>query len=139
MTTRTETFSASLPLAGADYAAAAGRLLIAAIFLLSGFSKVTGLAGTVDYIAAVGLPAPTLAALGAIAVELLGGIALVAGLRTRLVASVLAVFTLATAVFFHADLADQNQFIHFFKNIAIAGGLLQVIAFGAGRLSLDRG
>jgi putative oxidoreductase len=72
----------------------------------------------------------------AVAVEVLGGFALIAGYRSRLVAAVLAGFTLATALVFHNDLADQNQFIHFFKNIAMVGGLLQVVAFGAGRFSL---
>jgi len=66
-----------------------------------------------------------------------GGITLLLGYRTRIAAGVLFVFTLATAVFFHNHLGDQNQFIHFFKNIAIAGGLLHVIAFGGGRVSLD--
>jgi putative oxidoreductase len=68
---------------------------------------------------------------------LVGGLSLLAGYRTRVVAAVLAAFTLATALAFHNDLADQNQFFHFFKNIAITGGLLQVVAFGAGRISLD--
>jgi putative oxidoreductase len=70
-------------------------------------------------------------------VELLGGLLLVFGYRTKLAAGALALFSLATAIFFHSALGDQNQFIHFFKNVAIAGGLLQAIAFGAGRLSLD--
>ena len=61
----------------------------------------------------------------------------VIGFRTRITAGVLFVFALATAAFFHNHFGDQNQFIHFFKNIAIAGGLLHVIAFGGGRVSLD--
>ncbi len=69
--------------------------------------------------------------------ELGGGIALVLGYRTKLVATVLAIFAVVTALAFHNQLADQNQFINFFKNIAMAGGLLQVIALGAGRYSLD--
>jgi putative oxidoreductase len=67
----------------------------------------------------------------------IGGLALMAGFQTRLTATVLAVFTLATAILFHNNMADQNQMIHFLKNIAITGGLLQVIAFGAGAFSLD--
>jgi putative oxidoreductase len=58
-------------------------------------------------------------------------------LSTRIAAAVLFLFALATAVFFHSHFGDQNQFIHFFKNIAIAGGLLHVVAFGGGRISLD--
>ena len=66
-----------------------------------------------------------------------GGLALLVGFQTRLVAAALAIFTLATAVLFHNNMADQNQMIHFMKNLAITGGLLQVVAFGAGAFSLD--
>lgn len=114
-----------------------GRVLIAAIFLLSGFGKLADPAGTIGYIASAGLPAPQLGYAGAVAVEILGGLALVIGYRTRLVASVLALFALATAFGFHFQLGDQNQFIHFFKNLAMTGGLLQIVAFGAGPVSLD--
>jgi putative oxidoreductase len=124
--------------ASANLAAAAGRVLLAAIFLLSGFSKLADPAGTMAYIEAVGLPLPQLALALAIAVELLGGIALILGFKTRLVALGLAVFSVVTAFAFHAAFSDPNQFIHFFKNIAITGGLLQVAAFGAGRFGLDR-
>lgn len=121
----------------APYAATVGRLLLAAIFLISGFGKLTAAAGTIGYIAQAGLPAPTLAYAVALLVELGGGILLLIGYQTRLVAAALAVFTLATAFAFHADFADQNQMIHFLKNLAIAGGLLQVVAFGAGSFSVD--
>lgn len=70
-------------------------------------------------------------------VEIGGGLALVLGYRTRFAAAVLAIFSFVAALFFHSNFADQNQMIHFFKNVAIGGGLLQVSAFGAGRLSLD--
>lgn len=109
---------------------AIGSILISLIFLLSGFSKLTAPAMTIGYIESVGLPFPTLAYGAALAVELIGGVALVLGYQTRLVSAGLAVFSVATAVSFHNDLADLNQFIHFFKNIAMAGGLLHVIAFG---------
>jgi putative oxidoreductase len=121
--------SAALPLAG--------RAGIAAIFVLSGVAKLTAPAATIGYIASAGLPMPALGLAIAVLVELGGGLALVLGYRTRLVAALLAAFSIATAFAFHNDLADQNQFIHFFKNIAIAGGLLQIVAFGGGRLSLD--
>lgn len=120
-----------------DLAAVAGRLLIAAIFLLSGFSKLANPAGTIGYIASSGLPLPEVAYAGAVFVEVILAAALVLGYRTRLVAAAIAGFTLVTAFAFHFNLGDQNQFIHFFKNIAIAGGLLQVIALGGGKLSLD--
>ena len=124
-------------LASADITAFVGRLALSAIFLLSGLSKLADPAGTIAYIQSVGLPAPQLAFLGAVAVEILGGLALILGFRARAVAVALAAFSLVTAIGFHNAIADQNQFIHFFKNIAMAGGLLQVAAFGAGRLSVD--
>lgn len=126
-------------MAGSDLTATGGRLLLAAIFLLSGWSKLGDPAGTAAYIASVGLPLAEVGAYFAIVVELVGGAMLLIGYRTKLAAATLALFTLVAAVFFHSALGDQNQFIHFFKNIAIVGGLLQVIAFGSGRLSLDRG
>jgi putative oxidoreductase len=116
---------------------ALGRVLISLIFLLSGFSKLTAPAMTIGYIESVGLPFPTLAYGAALVVELIGGAALVLGYQTRLVAAVLAVFSVATAVSFHNDLADLNQFVHFFKNVAMTGGLLHVIALGGGKLSID--
>ncbi|KAB7644372.1 DoxX family protein [Polymorphobacter fuscus] len=119
------------------YLPAIGRVGIAAIFILSGISKLTAPEGTIGYIASAGLPLPQVALVLAILLELVGGALLAIGYRTRLVAAVLAVFTVAAAIFFHAALDDQNQFIHFFKNLAIAGGLLQVVAFGAGRFSVD--
>ena len=120
-----------------DTLAIAGRVMIAAIFILSGASKLADPPGTIGYIASAGLPLPQLAFAGAATIELLGGLALVLGYRTRLVALALAIFSILAALSFHSALADQNQFIHFFKNIAMAGGLLQVVAFGGGRFSLD--
>jgi len=120
-----------------DYAAAFGRLMIATVFVLSGLGKIAAPAVTQAYIASTGLPLPIAGYLIAIAVEVGGGLLLAAGYRTTFVASGMAVFTLATAVFFHNNFADQNQMIHFLKNIVIAGGLFQVAAFGAGSLSID--
>ncbi|NRP90725.1 Inner membrane protein YqjF [Ensifer adhaerens] len=120
-----------------NYIAAAGRLLIAIMFISSGFGKIMAPEATQGYIASVGLPLPMLSYLLAIVVEIGGGLLLVVGYQTRIVGLVVAAFTLATAVFFHNNFADQNQMIHFMKNIAIIGGLLQVVAFGAGAFSLD--
>ncbi|HUD28613.1 MAG TPA: DoxX family protein [Novosphingobium sp.] len=124
-TSATSTLERSLP--------AVGRVLIAAIFLLSGASKIADPAASIAYIESVGLPFPTLALIGAILVEIVGGLLLISGYRVRSVAAVLALFSLATAAFFHNALGDQNQFIHFFKNVAMAGGLLQIVAFGKAR------
>jgi putative oxidoreductase len=117
--------------------AAVGRILIAVIFLMSGLSKLGAPGATIGYIASVGLPLPTLGFLIALAAEVGGGLLLLVGFQTRLIASLLAVFTLATAVFFHNNFADQNTMIHFLKNIMIIGGLLQIVAIGATSLSLD--
>ena len=114
-----------------------GRLMIGLPFAMSGLGKLTAYGATTGYIGAVGLPFPPLAFAVAIAVELGGGLLLVAGYRVRLVAIVLALFALATAVSFHSNFADQNQMIHFLKNVMMAGGLLQIAAFGAGALSVD--
>ncbi len=114
-----------------------GRILVAAIFILSGLGKIGAPAATQGYIAAMDLPAPVLAYIGAIVVELGGGLLLLAGYRTKLVAAALAVFSIVTAFIFHHALADQNQMIHFLKNFAMAGGLLQFVAYGAGRISVD--
>ena len=117
--------------------AAFGRLLMGAVFAFSGLGKIMAPTMTQGYIASAGLPVPLAAYLVAILVELGGGLLLIAGFQTRIVAIVLAVFTLATAVFFHNNFADQNQMINFLKNIFMIGGLLQVAAFGAGAYSLD--
>jgi putative oxidoreductase len=117
--------------------AAVGRLLLAIVFILSGLGKIASPEATQGYIASAGLPLPLLSYLIAIVIELGGGVLLVFGYRTRIVALALAAFTVSTALVFHNDFADQNQMIHFLKNISIAGGLLQAVAFGAGSLSLD--
>lgn len=134
---------ATLPLAAhrsvtsADALPFAGRIGIAAIFVLSGLSKLAAPAATIGYIQSAGLPLPQVGLAIALLVELVGGAALVLGYRTRLVAGILAAFSIATAFAFHSALGDQNQFVHFFKNVAITGGLLNVIAFGGGAWSLD--
>jgi putative oxidoreductase len=114
-----------------------GRVLIGAPFILSGLGKLTARDVTVGYIGSVGLPFPQLAWIMAIVVEMGGGVLLTIGYRARLVALVLALFALATALSFHRNFADQNQMIHFLKNVMMAGGLLQIVYFGAGPLSVD--
>src|SRR5256885_12388788 len=120
-----------------DKIALTGRVLLAAIFMMSGLGKVAAPAATLAYMKAAGLPFAPVGLAGAALIELGGGLALILGYRTRVAAAVLAAFALVTAAIFHSALGDQNQLIHFFKNVAMAGGLLQVAAFGGGRLSLD--
>jgi putative oxidoreductase len=118
------------------------RLLFVIFFLPAGIGKVTGFAGTVGYISSVGLPFPTLGAILALSVEILGSLALFAGFGTRIAALVLAAFTLVASFFFHAywavpaDQAFVTQLL-FFKNIAVVGGLLALAAHGAGAWSVD--
>ena len=114
-----------------------GRLLIGLPFAMSGLGKLAAYGKITAMIAAAGLPVPPLAYAVAVAIELGGGVLLVAGYQARLVAIVLAVFSIAAAVSFHNNFADQNQMIHFLKDVMLAGGLLQIAAFGAGALSLD--
>lgn len=116
---------------------AVGRVLLAAIFVFSGVGKALAPAVAIGYIESVGLPFATLGLIAAVAIELGGGVMLALGVKTRLVAAVLAAFSVITALVFHNALGDQNQLIHFMKNLAMAGGLLQVVAFGAGAYSLD--
>lgn len=113
-----------------------GRLGLSLIFILSGFAKLgAGYAGTQGYMEAMGVPGALLPLV--IAAEIGGGLAIATGLLTRWAALGLAAFSVASAVLFHFDLGDQNQFIHFTKNLAMAGGFLVLAANDAGRLSLD--
>ncbi|QQA77420.1 DoxX family protein [Pectobacterium parmentieri] len=114
-----------------------GRALIAIVFVLSGLSKIGASEATQGYITSVGLLFPLLGYLIALVVEIGGGILLLIGYHTRVVALVLSAFTVATAVFFHHNFADQNAMINFLKNIIIVGGLLQIVAFGPSKFSLD--
>ena len=119
-----------------------GRILIVALFLPAGLSKLTGFEGTLGYFSSLGIPAPTLALVATIVIEIVGGIALLVGYQTRLIAIVMALFTLAAAVPGHAfwaapaDAAFIAQLL-FFKNIAVMGGLLVLASAGAGSFSFD--
>jgi putative oxidoreductase len=108
-------------------AAFVARLCLSTIFMVSGIGKLMSPVATIGEIRSAGLPLPELGLAVAAAIELLCGGALLIGYRVRWAASILAIFSVATAVFFHASFADPNQFTHFLKNIAIAGGLLQVV------------
>jgi putative oxidoreductase len=119
-----------------------GRILLALIFVTSGFGKITGFEGTVGYIASKGLPMASIVAVIAIVIELGGGLAVVFGFLTRWAALGLAVFSVIAAFIFHAYWgvpAEQvmMQQINFWKNISIAGGFLVLAAFGPGAISID--
>lgn len=114
-----------------------GRIFLSILFILSGFAKLTGLAGTAQFFAAVGIPAPMVVAVLAGLIELIGGLAILVGYQTRAAALVLAVFVLAATAIAHLDFADQMQLLMAQKNLAIAGGFLALAAAGAGLYSLD--
>ncbi len=125
-------------------AALVGRILLALIFITSGFGKITGFEGTVGYIASKHLPMPQVGAAIAIAVELGAGLLLLVGFKARWAALAIAIFSLAAGILFHNywDMADAAQKmanqINFWKNVAISGGMLMVFAFGPGRYSVDK-
>ncbi len=112
-----------------------GRIMLALIFILAGAGKISDPAGTVGYMQSVGLPGlllwPT------IALELIGGIALAVGYKTRLVAFALAGFSVLASVLFHTNFGDEMQMYMFLKNIAIAGGLLLLATGGRTAFSVD--
>jgi putative oxidoreductase len=120
-----------------SYLSFAGRLMIGLPLAMSGLGKLAAYGPTTAMIFAAGLPVPPLAYAVAVALELGGGLLLIAGYQARPIAIALALFCIATAISFHNNFSDKNQMIHFLKNVMMAGGLLQIAAFGAGRLSLD--
>jgi putative oxidoreductase len=116
---------------------ALARLLMSAIFIQAGFEKLMAPGMVIGYIGAHGLPVPMVAYVVAVIVELGGGIAILLGWQTRIVAVALALFCLVTAGAFHYVPSDMNMMIHFKKNICMAGGFLLLTAFGAGAWSVD--
>jgi putative oxidoreductase len=114
-----------------------GRILASSIFILSGYGKATAMAGTIAYLGKLGVPAPDITYFGVVAIELGGGLLMLLGFQTRIVALVLALFCVATGLLAHTDFADRGQLINFQKNICMAGGFLAFVAAGAGAFSLD--
>lgn len=121
--------------------ALAGRILLALIFVLSGFNKIGGFSETAAYMTSMGLPFASLLLVLTIAMELGGGLLLVAGWQTRWVALAFFLWLIPVTLVFHTTSHNpgeaQNQMIHFLKNISIMGGMLHVFAFGPGAWSLD--
>jgi putative oxidoreductase len=133
MKTSTTARSSSITLR--DTAELGGRILLSSLFVLSGLSKLGAYTATIAYMSAMGVPGGLLPVV--IATELLGGLAIVLGWKTRITAFLLAGYALLTALVFHTHFADQIQMIMFFKNVSIAGGFLLLTVHGAGRISLD--
>ena len=118
-----------------ELSAPIGRLFLSMIFIFSGFTKITGYAATQGYMEAMGVPGMLLPLV--IAVELLGGIAILLGFKARLVAILMAGFSVVSALLFHQFWIDESQMNPFMKNIAMAGGFLMIFAHGAGAYSID--
>lgn len=114
----------------------AGRFLLATIFIVTGFGKISGFEGTQGYMESMGVPGELLPLV--IITEIGGGLLIALGFFTRYSALALAGFTLLSAIIFHGNIADSSQQIMFLKNLAIAGGFLYLVANGAGRISIDR-
>lgn len=118
-----------------EFAPVIGRILIAAMFVLAGIDKIFEFEGTQGWMESLGVPGALLYPV--VALEIVGGLAIIFGWNTRLAAFGLAGFTIMTSFIFHYTPADQIQMLLFSKNIAIAGGFLFLVAFGAGGYSLD--
>ena len=117
------------------FSAPIGRLFISGMFVMSGLNKIGNYDNTVGWMEAMGVPGAMLPL--AIALEVFGGLAIIAGWKTRIFATLLAGFCLVSAILFHANFEDQVEMIMFMKNVAIAGGFLFLVAHGAGSYSLD--
>ena len=122
---------------GHDFSALVGRALMSALFISSGYAKLVGAAKFKVILTSLGVPFPDLAWAVAVAVELGGGLALLFGAQARAAAATLAVWCIATAFIGHRDFTDLNSRIHFMKNIAMTGGLLFIVMYGAGAYSVE--
>jgi putative oxidoreductase len=116
-------------------AAPLGRVFIALIFVVTGLNKISNYSGTQGYMESMGVPGMLLPLV--IALEVIGGLAIILGWQARIVAFLLAGFCLVSAILFHGNIGDQTQFIQFLKNLGLAGGFLFIVANGAGAWSLD--
>jgi putative oxidoreductase len=121
-----------------DWIALAGRLAMSFIFIHGGIGKAMAPSGTMAYLGKLGLPVPGAAYAVTLAIEIGIAILFLIGFRARVTALILAGWCVATAMVAHYHPGDTNNMIHFWKNICMAGGFLQIVAFGAGRFSLDR-
>ncbi len=115
-----------------------GRALMSAIFIEAGLGKLMNPSGAIGYMAHVGLPLPPAAFAVSVLVEVGGGFAILIGFQTRIVAAILAVFCVVTALVVHYQPDNQEQMINFMKNLCMAGGFLQLVAWGAGRYSVSK-
>ena len=122
-------------ISNSNYVAPAGRVLIAFMFVMSGLNKMNNYSNTAGWMEAMGVPGNLLPLV--IVLEVLGGAAIMIGWQTRIAAILFSAFSVMSAAIFHADFSDQNQMIHFMKNVSIAGGFLFLVAHGGGDYALD--
>lgn len=127
-----------------QYGPLAGRILLASIFIWSGLDKIGNFAGTAGYMAGQGIPLAEAALVLSIIIEVGGGLMLIFGWQARWAALAILLWLIPVTLIFHNFWAveaaqKQMQMIHFYKNLGIMGGMLYVMAFGAGPLSLDNG
>jgi putative oxidoreductase len=115
-----------------------GRLLMSSLFIWAGLHKLMNPSGTAQYFASAHIPVPQVATWVVIAIEVLGGLAILVGYQTRWAAAVLAVFCLVTGFGVHLPVGDQANMINFYKNLVMAGGFLYVVAYGPGSISIDK-
>ena len=126
-----------------NFAALGGRLLLAAIFVISGVNKLNNFSGTAEFMSSAGWPAAEILLVLTIGIEIAGGLMIVLGWYTRQLAVILFLFMIPVTAVFHnpwgaVDPAQaQQQTIHFLKNLAIMGGLLHLYAFGPGHFSIE--
>jgi putative oxidoreductase len=120
------------------YLAPLGRLLMSSLFIWAGVGKLRNPGGTAQYFANVHIPVPDVAVWIVIIIELLGGIAILVGFKSRWVAAVLAIFCLITAFGVHLPVGDTPNMVNFYKNLVMAGGFLYIVAYGPGGLSIDK-
>ncbi|MGU3574585.1 DoxX family protein [Brucellaceae bacterium C25G] len=133
MSFQSETASPSLN----SLAVLVGRVFISILFILAGWAKLTAISGTAGYFGALGLPLPTVTAVLVGLIEFFGGLAILIGFKTRIAAVIVALFTIGAILVAHMDFSDGLNVMMAQKNLAIAGGLLALAAFGGGSYSVD--
>jgi putative oxidoreductase len=138
MATTVRSTTSTTAQAARDYLPVVGRLLMCGLFIWDGVLQLRDPAGTVQYFTSLNVPSPQIAVWVSIAVHLLGGIGILVGFLTRWAAALLILLCLGTALGVHLPAGDPDNMMNFYKNLVMAGGLLYVIAFGPGAMSLDR-
>ena len=131
------TAAASGTASNSSLAILVGRVLLSILFILAGYSKLTAISATAGWFGSIGLPMPTVTTVVVGLVELLGGLAVLIGFKTRIAAIVLALFTLGATAVAHLDFSQAGNALMLQKNLGLTGGFLLLAALGAGAYSID--